>query len=295
MLAVIGRRNLLDRFSSMPGPGRAVFGRGAGLGAAAPRIAEVFLVAILGVILALIFISLFSPLPLPHGDPAVTGQALRPNDVQLIVKSPFPSTEIEAAQLNDAPAVAETTLDLTLTGVWANPDGGSATIRTPGGKEQRFAVGDTIVNGVTLTAVFADQVTINRNGVREALRFESKTQLRPPAQERRGAAAPTDITSASVGRLAGVLRLAPAMDSDGKLAIEIYAARDHRTFAALGLQNGDRLVSINGTPAPTNAAALSDALSGLQRSDAARIVVERNGAKVPITISMDQLGVRNAE
>ena len=240
--------------------------------------------------LALIFLSFFAPLSLPENNIIAAAPATQQNGA-LIVKSPFPATTLAATPISETPVVAETTLDLTLTGVWTNPDGGSATIRIPDGSKKRFAVGDMVVQGVSLAAVYGDHVTLDRGGVREALRFESKIKLETQtAPQRPPNLQSSDLTPAVTGRLASVLRLAPAMDANGNFALEIYASRDRRTFASLGLKDGDRLISINGTPAPSNPAALGNLLRELQQSNAARITVERDGKEKPIVFSTDKLG-----
>lgn len=270
----------------------------AGGSAAAVRFVEILLVIILGVLVARVFLSLFAPLPLPHGDVTARAPGLGQSNGDFVAKSPFPATVLEASPVEIAPAVAETTLDLTLTGVWTETEEGSALIRTPDGKESRFAVGDTIVSGVTLEAVFPNEVAINRNGVREALRFETKTAIAdtPPEMiEPRGRQDPNaplkSVTSASIGDMASILRPAPAMNSEGQLVIELYASRNRAAFAALGLKDGDRLVSVNGKKTPIDPTALSSIISQIPRADTTQIVVERGGEEIPLTISLRELGI----
>ncbi len=285
-----------------------ILARAEGLGAAlksrsAPRAVEIALVLAIAVILARLVITLFAPLPLPQGEvvasaPAAAGAG------QAAVKSPFPvaaAPEIAAAAPPASEEVAETTLDLTLTGVtiWPSPESASAAIRTPDGRQKRFSIGDEIVPGVTLEAVYADQAIIDTNGVRESLRFESKLnpdQLSDLPQEpirphgrRDPDAPPAAVTGESIGQLASVLRVAPGMNAEGDLVVELYAARDRSAFSALGLEDGDRLVSIDGSPAPSNPAALIEALNRMQRAERASIVVERNGETVPLQVSLPDL------
>lgn len=293
-MAVIGRHNIADLLQRVFGDrrarGRVILGGQMLSARAASRVVEVILVAVLGVLLGLIFLSFFAPLPLPENN-VVAPPPVEQQDGVLSIKSPFPSTPLAASPINAAPVVADTTLDLTLTGVWTNPDGGSATIRLPDGSEKRFAVGELVVQGVSLAAVYGDQVTLDRGGVREALRFESKmrSQSRTPQQRPPGLQS-MDLAAAVTGRLASVLTLAPALDANGKFVLEVHAGRDRRAFAALGLQNGDRILSINGTPAPSNPAALGNLLREMQQGKAARIIVERDGVEKPIVFSTEKLG-----
>lgn len=267
----------------------------------APRVVEIVLAILIAIVLAKLFISLFAPLPLPKGEVVASVPSAAPA-AAVIVKSPFPAVAVELAPvIEPTEDVAETSLDLTLKGatVWPSQEGASATIRTPDGQQKRFGIGDTIVPGVTLEAVYADQAIINSNGVRESLRFESKMTVDTlvdepqepirPHGRRDPDAPPTSVTSESIGRLSSVLRVAPGMNSSGELVVELYAARDRSSFSALGFEDGDRLVSINGAPAPTNPVALSDALNRIQQEENVAVVVERNGEDIPLRISLPDL------
>ena len=262
----------------------------------APRLAEILLVLVLAVCLARIAISIAAPLPLPQGQ-AVAAAPAAAGDASVTAKSPFPSTVIADEPVETAPSVAETTLDLTLTGIWADIENGSATIRTPDGKQSRFAVGDTIVSGVILDAVFPDQAIISRDGVRESLRFESKAMIEQAPQtirphgRRAPDAPPTSVTSVALGELSSILRLAPSLNREGQLVIEVYASRNRAAFAALGLQDGDRIMSIDGAATPTDPAALTAAMNRMQRQGSANLVIERNGEAVPLAISLADLGI----
>ena len=50
---------------------------------------------------------------------------------------------------------------------------GSAILATGDGQQQVYAVGDTIADGVTLAAIAADHVVLDRSGTREALWIDS--------------------------------------------------------------------------------------------------------------------------
>lgn len=262
----------------------------------APKTLEIILVVVIALILARLCITLFAPLPLPQGDVVASAPSAAPV-VAAAAKSPFPAVAVEFEPVEEEPseAVAETTLDLTLTGA-STWEEGSATIRTPDGQQKRFAVGDRIVSGVTLAAVYPNQVIIERNGLRESLRFESKVtadelpdSVQEPIRSDDAPAPGGDVSKADLGNLASVLRLSPGMNANGELVIELYAAQDRSSFSALGLEEGDLLVSVNGAPAPTNPAALSAVLSEIQQADVAAIVVERNGQRVPLRISLPDL------
>ena len=67
----------------------------------------------------------------------------------------------------------ETRLNLTLHGVFveSDPGKGEAIIGQRGSKQKYYQVGDKVMNGVRLQAVFNDHVVLSRNGASEVLRF----------------------------------------------------------------------------------------------------------------------------
>lgn len=300
-MAVIGRQEINHRVTDAITAGqnqarRFFAGRPRRQPVLGPRLVEGALVVLLAILMALVALRLFAPLPLPQGNVVTSAQRPAAPVQDFVVKNPFPVTEA-APILDDAALdVADTTLDLKLTGVWTDEEIGSATIETPDGEQSRFAVGDEIINGVRLEQVFADQVIINRAGVRESLRFESKTAVASqprsaPRPELRQAPAAL-ATPERQGGFADFLRLAPATDEEGNFAVDIYAARDRQTFNAYGFRDGDRVLSINGTPPPTNPAALNAMLSALQRDGEAVIVVRRGEREIPVTMSLEGIGNR---
>ncbi len=82
---------------------------------------------------------------------------------------------------------------------------GSAIIATGDGQQQVFAVGDTLADGVTLAAIAADHVVLDRGGTREALWLDtggSETVQRfdPGASGGAPSAPPPPIGGASGGQ-----------------------------------------------------------------------------------------------
>jgi general secretion pathway protein C len=261
--------------------------------AAAPRIAEFAFAALAAFLLARLALTLFAPLPTPEGDAlaAATSGAPKPQ-ATVAARNPFPQVAIAAAPVNAAPDVAETSLDLLLTGVWPG-ENGSAIIRKPDGTQKRFAIGDTIVSGVTLAAVYSDQVLIEQNGVREALRFETKTAPQTPAQA--APSAPAGVSPANSATNAGAsltqfLRLAPARDASGAPAIAIYGGLNRRAFDRAGLEDGDILKTVNGAPPPLTPNELAALVTQISRVGSASLVVERGGATRQVTLSLNESG-----
>lgn len=259
-------------------------------------IASYVLMALLALIAARIAWLFLEPLPVPAGDPVIAPQPGDASAAPIVVKSPFGAGIVALAPPADAaPDVAETDLNLTLRGVWSDEGSGSAIIELPDGRQKRFAEGEELIDGVSLEKVYPDQVTIIRNGTREALKFETKdASVAAPARvnrspARRNTARNPSRGGASALNMATVLRIQPSTDRDGKRVIKLYPNRNREAFDKTGLKPGDVLVSINGSAPPSNPAALSSFLGNLRRQTSAAVVVERDGENASIQISLSDL------
>lgn len=264
-----------------------------GRAAAAPRIAEFLLAALAAFLLARLALSLFAPLPAPEGAVLAAASGAPKPQASVTARNPFPQVETVAAAPDAAPDVAETSLDLTLTGVWPG-ENGSAIIRKPDGVQERFAIGDTIVPGVTLAAVYSDQALIEQNGVREALRFESKigapAPVRPAPASAPAGVSPANTAVNAAASLTQFVRLAPARDASGAPAIAVYGGADRRAFDQAGLQDGDILKTVNGAPAPLTPNELAALVTQITRAGSASLVVERGGRTQQVTLSLQESG-----
>ncbi|WP_395072724.1 type II secretion system protein N [Hyphococcus sp.] len=261
----------------------------------APRLAELLLVAFIAYLLALATWAFFAPLPVPKGDRLAALPAAQSNQTQLNARNPFPKAAIDAAPIEAGPELAETALDLTLTGVWPGAEGGSAIIRRPDGKERRFETGEEIVSGVKLIAVYGDQVVIEQNGVRESLRFETKAQVERRVvapKESAPAVTPPKISNNGLADMeAGdAFRLAPARNSAGNLSLAVYAGSNRALFERTGLRDGDIIVSINGSAAPASPGEILALIGGSAQPGKINLVVERDGEKQTIALSGGGVG-----
>lgn len=261
-----------------------------------PRIAEWLLVGLVAYLLAKAAIAFFAPLPVPKGDMLAALPAAKRTAVDVNGRSPFPQTvAIDEAPIAAGPDLTETALDLGLTGVWPEAEGGSAIIRRPDGKERRFAVGEEIVSGVKLIAVFSDQVVIEQGGVRESLRFESKAPAPRPAmtparQAQRGGDAKIQNLSSGANLLGGVVRLEPGKNAAGQPALVVYAGQNRAAFESAGLRDGDVLVTINGVAPPQSPGEMIAIINNAAQAGSARLVVERDGERLPAALSFNGSG-----
>ncbi len=272
--------------------GAPAFLRGAKARTLAPRIAEWVLIALIAFLLARAAIAFFAPLPVPAGDQMAALPAAAKTSAAVEGRNPFPKAVIDPTVVETGPELAETALDLTLTGVWPETGEGSAIIERPDGKQRRFAVGEEIVSGVRLIAVYSDQVVIEQNGVRESLRFESKAPIeraaRPAQNTDPQTQGPTPAEDKIQNPAPGApFSISPGLDSAGQPAIIFHAGENRAAFEAAGLQDGDILRSVNGSPPSMEPAELAAMMSQFMKSGAATLVVERNGALETIQLSKD--------
>ncbi|WP_411818305.1 type II secretion system protein N [Hyphococcus sp. DH-69] len=246
---------------------------------------EVALLIAIGLVLAKLAISVFAPLPTPRGD-MVSAAMSSPQGQRIQTttepKNPFGSAPMPNAPVEQAPEVAETSLNLKLTGVWPDGPDGSAIIRGEYGKDKRYAVGESISSGVRLVSVYEDQVIIEQNGVRESLRFESKIPA-PKRSEPQNAAAALTVTPRE---LTDAIRMSSTTDDNGKPVIALNAGRNANVFTRIGFKNGDFLRTVNGEAAPSDPAGLLEMMNELSRESQATIVIERDGQRIPIVLSV---------
>jgi general secretion pathway protein C len=188
----------------------------------------------------------------------------------------------------DAP---ETRLDLILHGVRrsADPDRSTAVIQAPRQGQRSLGVGAEIVDGVTLEAVYADRVIINRRGARESLflREEAETGARlirsagapepapaPPADAESPAQAEAEALGAQ--DIAAGLRLALERDGERILGYRVSEQSRSDVLSAIGLQAGDLVTTLNGR-ALDRPAKILDLLEQLERAEQVRLTVLRDG------------------
>ncbi|HEX6929711.1 MAG TPA: type II secretion system protein GspC [Gammaproteobacteria bacterium] len=206
------------------------------------------------------------------------------------------AAETLAAAAADAP---ETRLNLKLRGILAaDPPEYSRAIISSGNDDKVYAVGAAVPGGASVEAVLADRVVLRRDGRLETLRLPREmadggvTYEEPAAREEESdnRADFTEIRQEIVedpSRLSELLRYSPVLEDGQIRGYRIYPARDRAKFAQLGLQPGDIVTAINGTPLsdPGRAMEMMNTLT-----DASNIIltVERNGAPQDITLSPSQ-------
>lgn len=180
-----------------------------------------------------------------------------------------------AAPHSNGPVVLDniplSSLNLVLSGVMVTPAGSFALISADGGPEMPFAVGEDIVAGTSLYAVYADRALIRRGGATESLMLKDTgpalpggSVVLPPASPARGTSQGSPevqrlgANSYSVNReqinrqlqkpefLSQALMVPNA--GGGFLVREVQAGS---LYEKLGLRVGDVIQTVNGQPVNT--------------------------------------------
>ncbi|HET6630139.1 MAG TPA: type II secretion system protein GspC [Woeseiaceae bacterium] len=198
--------------------------------------------------------------------------------------------------------LAETRLNLLLKGTIAasGADSSLAIIAAQGQDEKLYAVGDAVVPGTTLHAVYPDRVILNTGGALEALKLPREFPEGGPANIRRSvptaseapAPDPTpsiqQVVTENVTQLADVIRPTPYFVGGEQQGYRVYPGRDRKQFAALGLRPGDLIKSVNGASL-TDPQQAMEIFQSLGEADQVTVTVERNGQPQVLTLSTSQL------
>ena len=197
----------------------------------------------------------------------------------------------------DAP---DTHLKLTLRGALASddPDNARAIIADAKGKDEKYAVGDTLPGNAELSEIYPDRVILKRNGRYETLRLPQDT--RP---NRRVSARTRPVARRSPGRnpqarlaavrqqirqdpksLTRMLRTSLKMDNDGNiLGYQLTPGSDPGMFRDLGLKSGDVVTQVNDLALriPANG---PKALQALKSGDPVALILIRDGQQQTLVL-----------
>jgi len=224
-----------------------------------------------------------------------------PVDAQYIAAAHlFGIARLDSGAQNPADA-PPTTANLTLAGTIAtqDPKHGLAII-VAGGPSKVYSVSDA-VGGASLYGVYPDRVVLDRGGVLETLKMPQRLpagQGTLPYPMRNTATVRTlnnlrQMVQTNPGILNTVLRAVPSYDTQaGRLrGFRIYPGINRRAFAGLGLQPGDLVTAIDGTPLddPQRGRAIFDTI---ESSDQAVVTVERNGQTLTLTLNIAQVAAQ---
>lgn len=242
-------------------------------------------------------------LPLLTAEPAA--QAL---DIDAFAQlNPFGKAAEEPVEESFAPSIEdeaqETRLQLQLQGVIATGDAKlDKAIIANGSAQDLYAIGDALPGGanVKLSKVLSDRVVIENNGRYELLWLYDKSErakptpaAAPPKQLRASAKISRDVAQRyadtrdlTAKSLADVVKISLKREGAEVMGFEVRPGRDRDVFDAMGLQAGDIVTAVNGTPMADQATAIQVAKS-LRSARSARLTVLRGGEETEINISLE--------
>jgi general secretion pathway protein C len=210
----------------------------------------------------------------------------------------FGSAALTAASGADAAHAPATNLALVLAGVLAaeEPDRGLAILGEAAATAKVYTVGQNVPGGAKLHAVYDDRVILDRNGALESLllpRGTTGAQGRGPLVAMAAPAAnPIDtmrrVISDNPGAVGEILRPTPVLVNNKLQGYRIYPGRNRGAFSHLGLQAGDLVTAVNGTPLddPNRG---NEILGTLSSSTEAHITVTRNGRSQDLVLNLSQV------
>jgi general secretion pathway protein C len=233
--------------------------------------------------------------------------ARRALDVQSIVNAHIfgVAAPAQSGAADDASNAPDTTMNLVLAGTIAtdDPKRGLAIIGETSANAKVYSVGDAVNGGATLHAVYTDRVLLERGGVVESLALPRQilaggarpAAVVPPQMEggaNPGSAALAEnvrrLIATDPGAISEIMRPQQVFQNGQMRGFRVYPGRNRQQFSKLGLQPGDLVTSVNGTP-------LDDPQRGneifrtIGTSDSVRVTVERNGRSQEMTLNMAQV------
>ncbi|MFV9616020.1 MAG: type II secretion system protein GspC [Gammaproteobacteria bacterium] len=197
--------------------------------------------------------------------------------------------------------VPETKLDLTLKGVLAaKPMSRASAIIAKGksGKEDIFSVGDKMPGGILIKEIYPEYVVLERNGRLETLKLQRNSGIagfsrsNKSASSSRGASSP----AAALKEIRADILKNPTSFGDYALPVvvkekgrqigyRLQPQKKGKLLAELGIQSNDVITQINGIRLNKPQNGIS-ALRKLSTAKNLNIVVKRNGAVIPLNISL---------
>jgi general secretion pathway protein C len=237
--------------------------------------------------------------------PLINNQAQQDNFKQLTSANVFGVSE--KAALQQQSKAPETKLNLTLKGVLAtSPMEMASAIIAQGknGKEDIYGIGDKMPGGVTIKEIYPEYVVLERSGRLETLKLQKvsgidgfgsgdTSNLRSGSSSNSysqgsPAAALKDIRSNIMKNPTsfGEYALPVVVKENGKqIGYRLKPQQKGQMLSDLGIESDDVITQINGVKLDNQQNGIS-ALRKLSTANNLNIVVKRNGAEIPLNISL---------
>lgn len=198
----------------------------------------------------------------------------------------------QASNLDAAP---DTNLNLSLLGIFAGTrkEESRALIGQPNGDERPYSIGQDVVNGVNLQAIFADRVVLSRNGQLETLRLDKDK----PSAAFTGESSPAANGAPSLAQVrqellsdpnkaAEYIRVQPVNIGGQMKGYRVYPGQNQSLFNNAGLHPGDLVTSVNGIQLSDTQKAMQ-MLSDLSKAGSANLVIDRGGQPQTINVNFN--------
>ncbi|WP_084580184.1 type II secretion system protein N [Sphingomonas azotifigens] len=212
-----------------------------------------------------------------------SGPAAAPDMASVIALAPFGKPLVA-----DAPQ--PTTLPLELKGIVAAipAELSTAFIAVSGAPATAFRVGQQ-VNGATIAAIQRDRVLFDNGGRREFLAFPDPS-LSPEQRQAAAAAPPPGGQAPSPGATPSVQPPAQLPGNSAAVLQKLGATQTPDGFrigsnGPPGMQAGDVITSVNGTPM-TDTQAANAAFAAAQASGSAQVQILRDGRRIALTVPL---------
>ena len=191
----------------------------------------------------------------------------------------------------------ETNLKLTLHGVFVDkdPEAGAAIIGKAGSKQDYYKVGNNVMDGVKLQAVFNDRVVLLRKGQSEVLKFP-KT-VKPTSQSNLPSLTPQKANPESLSSYREIfrneplkifehVRFVPVRSGKTTKGYRILPQKNRKLYNKLGIRPSDLVTSVNGVSLQNEKEALQ-LMNTLKDANQINLEVVRRGKTQSITLDLN--------
>jgi general secretion pathway protein C len=237
----------------------------------------------------------------PIGMPVTTAAAI---DVQRIANAHlFGEASAATPDATDLANAPRTSIPLVLSGTIATDDPmrGFAFIGESLIATKFLRVGDVVGGAARLHSVYFDRVILDRDGQLEAMYLPRNAALGAMFRPVVVAPPPPSQFVEKVNRLAAlnpssfsqIIRPMPVFAGGKMKGLIVNPGHDREQFESLGLNPGDLVTAVNGTPLD-NPARSREVLSALMHTDKITVTIERDGQEQTLNLSTNQIKLPDA-
>jgi len=246
------------------------------------------------------------PQPLATVPASIQRQQPRIDEQQIAAWHIFGVAGEEQKVVQAAVEAPDTSLKLTLRGVFASDDPGEARaiIGDPRGQEEHYSVGDPLPGNAKLTEIYPDRIILERNGRYETLRLPRELTSAPG--DGGGVNQPRVENAGNTGKAAAFaryrnevkrnpssflnyVRATPARQDGKFIGFRLQAGRERGALKELGLQPGDIVTSINGVQIDSPARGMQ-AMQALGEGENIKVTLLRGGQETSLSLVLPSGG-----